>query len=111
MSDIPRAYRELGELIAHAEMPVPVKQRLVLIRSWLPRKRSILRAPVSSVKLTPSVQQRIHDIKDRGPEAERAGNRGDGQRQRGAGFRNTNRQARASALPLKGIDHDGHFHC
>ena len=63
MSDIPRAFRELGDLIAYAEMPEPVRQRLIKVKSLLPRERSIRRAPISSVKLTPSVKQRIHDIK------------------------------------------------
>lgn len=63
MSDIPRAFRELGDLIAFAEMPEPVRQRLIKIRSLLPRVRSIRKAPISSVKLTPTVKQRIHDIK------------------------------------------------
>ena len=67
MSDIPRANRELGELIAYAEMPDHVRARLSLIRSLLPRQRSIRRAPVGSVKLTPSVKQRIHDIKVENP--------------------------------------------
>jgi hypothetical protein len=67
MSDIPRAYRELGELIAYAEMPDTLRARLSLIRSWLPPQRSIRRAPVSSVKLTPPVKQRTHDIKVENP--------------------------------------------
>lgn len=67
MSDIPRAFRELGELIAYAEMSDALRARLALVRSWLPRKRSIRRAPVSSVKLTPSVKQRIRDIKIANP--------------------------------------------
>ncbi|MET4017764.1 hypothetical protein BSZ19_04865 [Bradyrhizobium japonicum] len=67
MSDVPRAFRELGELIAYAEMSDTLRARLVLVRSWLPRQRSIRRAPISSVKLTPSVKQRIHDIKVANP--------------------------------------------
>jgi hypothetical protein len=67
MSDIPRAYRELGELIAYAEMADTVRNRLSLIRSLLPRARSIRRAPVTSAKLTPSVKQRIHDLKVENP--------------------------------------------
>jgi hypothetical protein len=63
MSNIPRAYAELGELITYAEMPDTVRKRLELIRSWLPRAQSIRRAPTSSVKLTPTVKQRIHDLK------------------------------------------------
>jgi hypothetical protein len=63
MSDIPRAYRELGELIDKAEMSDRLRARLVLVRSLLPRARSIRRAPITSVKLTPIVKQRIHDIK------------------------------------------------
>jgi hypothetical protein len=67
MSDIPRARRELGELVANAEMPEPVRRRLILIQGLLPRRRSIRKAPTSSVKLTPSVKQRIHDIKVANP--------------------------------------------
>jgi hypothetical protein len=67
MSDIGRAYRELGDLITYAQLPDPVRNRLILIRSFLPRQRPSRRAPEPSVKLTPTVKQAIRDIKLQNP--------------------------------------------
>jgi hypothetical protein len=64
MSDIPRAYRMLDELINYDfGLSDAVRKRLILIRGLLPRERSIRRAPIKSKQITASVKQRIHDIK------------------------------------------------
>jgi hypothetical protein len=67
MSDIPRANRELGELIAYAEMPDDVPGTAEPDPVVAATAAIDPPCPVSSVKLTPSVKQRIHDIKRENP--------------------------------------------
>ncbi|MBR0941012.1 hypothetical protein [Bradyrhizobium liaoningense] len=67
MSDIPQARNRLDDVIRYADLDEPTQHELKAIRGLLGRERASFRAPISSVKLTPSVKDKILELKRRSP--------------------------------------------